>query len=463
VTALDALATTRIARLGPTRQRALFRAVEAAEVAAALFHRHRAGLPARPHPIALTPFLVHRRLLPSLARLADLVHRLQVHAPRLWSDDVGGFRALCPVSETSAAWIARDAARGPAPWQLMIRPDVGLEARGPGVLEPVLYETNSTALAGLYNHAAGVRILRAEVFPRVFTAREARTLVDPPDLLAQVVRWVQTAARRLGRRRLDGVAFVEDTAPVDGYSEVPRLVAAFRAAGIRAEQGTVRELRPGRRGVQLRDMPVDVVYRDLGLDDAGRPTSRKLDGFLDRFDAGAMVPGVAAEFGHKGLLECLERAELARVFTPAERRFLRRVVPWTRVLGARLSEDERGRRIDLLEYARRGRERLLIKPNVGSSGGGVLLGREAGAARWEARINRAVREPGRWVVQARRPGTLRRMLYLRAGQAYAGPCYFSLGLFYAPGDLGLHVRVSREPVVNVARQGAVACAFLVGQ
>ena len=52
------------------------------------------------------------------------------------------------------------------------------------------------------------------------------------------------------------------------------------------------------------------------------------------------------------------------------------------------------------------------------------------------------------------------MVYLRGGRAHAGACYFSLGLFYAPGDLGLHVRVSREPIVNVARQGAVACAFL---
>ena len=463
MTALDRLATTRLARLGAAQRHALFRAVEAAETAAALFHRHRAGLPARPHPIALTPFLVPRSALSGLARLADLVHRAQVHAPRLWLDDVGGFRGLCPVSDATAAWVARDAAHAPAPWQLMIRPDVGLESRQTGALEPVLYESNSTALAGLYNHAAGVRILRAEVFPRIFSPGEARALGDPPDLLALVVRWVRAAARGLGRRRLGGVAFVEDSAPVDGYSEIPRLVAAFRAAGIRAEQGTVWELRRGRHGVRLRDMPVDVVYRDLTFEDAGRPARPTLEGFLARFDAGAVVPGVSGEFAHKGLLEALGRPELGALFTPAERRVLRRAVPWTRVLGPRTSEDPRGRRIDLLEFVRRGRERLLIKPNVGSSGGGMLLGREAGAARWDARIDRAMREPGRWVVQVRRPGTRRRMLYLRAGRAYVGPCYFSLGLFYAPGDLGLHVRVSREPVVNVARQGAVACAFLVGR
>ena len=203
------------------------------------------------------------------------------------------------MSEATAAWVVRDSARPPAPWQLMIRPDVGLEARANGALAPVLFETNATALAGLYNHAAGIVSAR-EVFPRVYTTREAQALADPPDLLALVVRWVQAAARQLGRRRLRGVAFVEDSAPVDGYSEVPRLVAAFLDAGIPAQRGTVADLRRARGGVRLRDMPVDVVYRDVALEDLGTPAGRGLDSFLDRFDAGATLPGVAGEFSQKG-------------------------------------------------------------------------------------------------------------------------------------------------------------------
>jgi hypothetical protein len=284
VTALDRLATTRMTRFSPRRRGELFRAVEAAEARVALFHRYRAGAPAVPHPIALTPFLVRRDQMPGLARLAALVHRIQAHAPALWRADADGFRELCPVSEATARWLASDPGREPAPGQLMIRPDVGLEAGPDGALEPVLFETNATALAGLYNHAAGVRILRAEVFPRVYTARETRALADPPDLLALAVRWVQAAGRRLGRRRLRGVAFVEEAGPVDGYSEVPRLVTAFRAAGIRAERGTVTELRQARGGVRLRDVPIDVVYRDLALEDAGSPQHRGLRGFRDCLD-----------------------------------------------------------------------------------------------------------------------------------------------------------------------------------
>jgi hypothetical protein len=459
VSSLEARLTARITRLDSRRRGALYRAVEAAETRLALFHRHRAGGPARPHPIALTPFVVSRRDLPVLARLAELVHRFQAHAPALYRDAVGDFRALCPLSPTAAAWLARAVAR-PAPWALMIRPDVGLrDGQHPAV--PVLFETNATALAGLYNHWAGADILRRQVFPRVLTAREQRSLADPPDLLALTVRWVRHAARRLGRAR-PRVALIEDPRPLAGYSEVPRLVQAFTTRGARAVHGVPDELRLRRGAVYLRDTPVDVVYRDLGFEDLGPPPARRgaLAGFLDRLDAGAVLPGIAGEFGHKGLLEALVRPEYRRLFTGPERRLLAACVPWTRVLFARLTGGPDGRRVDLAEYVRRHAARLVIKPNVGSSGEGILLGREVSPARWQRRLDRALRQPGAWVVQEWRPTTPRVMTYLRSQRAYAGPCHFSLGLFYAPGDLGLHCRVSRAPVVNVARGGALACAFV---
>ncbi|MBI3455926.1 MAG: hypothetical protein HY002_09090 [Candidatus Rokubacteria bacterium] len=458
---VEDLVTERIARLDPRARRALFQAVEAAEAAVALFHRHRAGAPPVPHPIALTPFIVPRGLLPTLERLAECVHRLQARAPGLYRAGAPGFRALCPLAETTARWLEGDDG-APAPWALMIRPDVGLGAgRGRRRPRPILFETNATALAGLYNHAAGVAILKHEVFPRLLSAAERRRLADPPDLLALTVRWVLRAARRLGLAPPLGLAFLEDAAPVAGYSEIPRLMRAFEARGVRTAHGTAAELRLARGEVYLRDVRVDLAYRDLAYEDLGVPPTRgrRLLGLRTLLARNAVLPGFAGEFGHKGLLECLTRPEYARFFTAAERRLLAVSVPWTRVLSARSAEGPDGRRVDLPEYARRHRTVLLIKPNVGSSGEGILLGRETSAARWEARIARALREPGVWVVQARRPGSRRRMVYLRDGVAHTGPCYFSLGLFYAPGDLGLHCRVSRAPIVNVARGGALACAF----
>jgi hypothetical protein len=449
---LEGQVTTRIVGMARRERGRLFRGVEGAERAVALLHRHGDG-PPQPHPIALTPFVVPAALVPTLARLADCVHRMQAAAPGLYRSDHAGFRSLCPLSEATTPWLAADG-RGPAPWALMIRPDVGLTG-GP----PVLFETNATALAGLYNHTAGVAILKRAVFPRVLTAEERGRLGDPPDLLALTVRWVLAAARRLGRRRDLGVAFLEEADQIAGYSEIPRLIRAFADRGIRTAHGRPEELRVVGGRVRLRGVPVSLAYRDLAYEDLEGAGGR-LGGFRTLHAGGAVVPDVAGEFGHKGLLECLTAPGYAALFSPAERRLLRDCVPWTRVLGGRRSEDPRGRSVDLPEYVRRHASRLVIKPNVGSSGEGILLGGEVPARAWEARIARALREPGAWVVQERRPATPRPMLYLRSGRAFAGPCHSSLGLFYAPGDLGLHCRVSRRPIVNVARGGALACAFV---
>ena len=187
-------------------------------------------------------------------------------------------------------------------------------------------------------------ILKRAVFPRVLTAAERRRLGDPPDLLALTVRWVIAAARRLGRRRDLGVAFLEEADQIiDGYSEIPRLIRAFAARGIRTAHGRPEELRAAGGRVRLRGVPVDLAYRDLAYEDLDGSGGR-LGGFRALHAGGAVVPDPAGEFGHKGLLECLTGPAYAALFSPAERRLLRRCVPWTRVLGGRRVEGPRGAR-----------------------------------------------------------------------------------------------------------------------
>src|SRR5262245_55514506 len=118
---LEERITARLVELPRPERGRLFRAVEAAERAVALFHRDEAGGQPRPHPIALTPFVVPASIVPTLARLADCVHRLQAAAPGLYREDHASFRVLCPLPEATAAWLGGDGAR-PAPWALMIRP-----------------------------------------------------------------------------------------------------------------------------------------------------------------------------------------------------------------------------------------------------------------------------------------------------------------------------------------------------
>jgi hypothetical protein len=440
------------------------RAVEAAERRRRLLHRVRAGARPVPHPIALTPFVVPRHTLPALRRLAATVHGFQAEAPDLYRAGRLEFRRICPLDPTTEAWLHHDgqSARGrrAGGGDLMIRLDVGLGADG----SAVLYESNSTALAGLFNHTTGVEILSRVVLPRLFSPAERRGLKAPPDLLALTLRWVAGAAHRrgLGRGRRPGVAFVEPSGPGDGYSELPAIARYFAAQGARARVGDPRALRVRGERVLLGAVPVDLAYRDVNFADLGPPpvTGRELAGFMELLRRRAVIPGMAGEFDHKGLLECLTSPAYRRFFGGRARQVLARCVPWTRVLWERTTEGLDGGRVDLVRHVLRGKDRLVIKPNRGSSGEGVLIGQRTTAARWERRLHSALAHPGRWVVQAWVEPTPRPMVFLQSGALHSGACYASLGLFYVPGRLGLHCRVSRFQVVNVARGGALACAFV---
>ncbi len=448
---LQSLLVDRLVALPEVERRALRRAVEAAQRRCALRHRVREGEPPVPHPMALCPVVLPAGLVPALRRVARAVHGFQARTPEFYAADVLGFRSLCPLEPAAEAWLSYDLRRSDGR-DLLIRLDVGLAADG----RIGVFETNSTALAGLFNHSAGVRILGDVVLPRLLSPSERRRLRPPPDLLELVFDWV------CGRARPRGVAFIEAAGGGAGWSELPQIARYIAARGVPCGRGVPSSLRLTGDGVRLRRQPVDVMYRDLQFAHLPDPAQcgSKLAGFIDLVRRGHAIPGVSAEFYHKGVLEPMTSAAWGRYFSGGAARLLRQSVPWTRVLWARRTDGPAGARIDLPRYAAACQEHLVIKPNRGSGGEGVVLGREAPARAWDRAIERALREPGRWVVQERFDAPPRPMVYLQESAIHRAPCFLSLGLFYVRGRLGLHGRISPHPVVNVGRGGALACVFL---
>ncbi|KAA2252991.1 hypothetical protein F0L68_33905 [Solihabitans fulvus] len=90
----------------------------------------------------------------------------------------------------------------------------------------------------------------------------------------------------------------------------------------------------------------------------------------------------------------------------AERALVEKYLPWTRILADRRTT-RGGEEVDLVRFAVRNRELLVLKAGLGMSGKQVLLGREAGEAEWEAAVTTAA-ETGTSVVQEFvAPGTCR--------------------------------------------------------
>lgn len=77
-----------------------------------------------------------------------------------------------------------------------------------------------------------------------------------------------------------------------------------------------------------------------------------------------------------------------------------RHIPWTRLVRQGLTRYQ-GERVDLLDFARRNRERLVLKPNDDYGGKGVLLGWETAANEWESALAAALDRPH--IIQERVP------------------------------------------------------------
>ena len=462
VRALDRLATTRIGATRPRRRWELFRAVEAAETGGGALHRYRARAAAVPHPIALTRFVIRENALPGTR--AARRPRPSVRDPRAGSL-AGRRRRLSGRSARERGDCRVDRARcGARAGALAAHDPSRRRARGdgrPARWSPSSYETNATG-----GSRACTTTPRACGSCARRSARAAFSVGAGPrprrsaGSSALVARWVQAAARRVvggaSAGRVRG-----GRAPVDGYSEVPRLVEALpgvrafprRRAGSPsfAESAAACGSGPARG----RRLPRS---RARGYRAADRPASRGLPRSLTR---ARLVPGVAGEFGHRGL-ECLLRPELGVLFTPGERRLLRRACPGRACSAPRVSADVAGRRVDLPEFARRARERLTCR-NVGRAGAACSSAARRGLRDGRRGSTGPCESPGAGSSRPAGPAPGGGWSTFGRGGLTRAPATSRWVSSTPPGDLGLHVRVSREPVVNVARQGAVACAFLVGR
>ncbi len=80
------------------------------------------------------------------------------------------------------------------------------------------------------------------------------------------------------------------------------------------------------------------------------------------------------------------------LFTPEESQAIATHIPWTRVLADRKSYYNDST-IDLLDWIRNNRERLVIKPNDAYGGKGVVLGWEASTDEWDRAIRDGLNAP----------------------------------------------------------------------
>jgi hypothetical protein len=282
---------------------------------------------------------------------------------------------------------------------------------------------------------------------------------DMRDLLWREISHHLASIGRRGRR-LCFVEFDDGGTGPDEQPEVARYLQARFGADICSARPDELEVRRGE--VLCRGAVVDLVYRDcslqelLGVERAGADISAMRQLFREN----RVLSGIAGELDQKAACEVLTDPELcARHFSAAEQRVFRRHVAWTRLLAQRRTVLPDGRSGDLFEFARRSRERLVLKPNRGYGGYGIVVGAGSKPSAWEKELDRASREPGAWVVQSFVELPVHEFPRLENGRVRRDAYYCVMGFAPAGGGLAILGRASPRQVVNVAQRGGL-CAVV---
>jgi hypothetical protein len=279
-------------------------------------------------------------------------------------------------------------------------------------------------------------------------------------LLQDLLEHLEASGRREGQ-----IVLVDPKYAADGPDEPDALAAYFRERhGLSVLHADVSELRLSGDDVWYGDTRVDLAYRDASVLDLLALAEDGVDIAPMRalLRQNRVVSSITAELDQKSCFEVFTDPEMAeRFLTVEEWQVVRRHVLWTRIVSDRRTVSPAGARVELLEYARRERESLVLKPNRSYGGEGVLVGPSAAQSEWERALDRALVDGNRWVVQQVAPIPVKSFHVLdESDRLHVEPFYVVMGFAPSPYGVAMVARASQRSVVNVAQHGGM-CAVMV--
>jgi hypothetical protein len=327
-------------------------------------------------------------------------------------------------------------------------------------------EPNLSGVGGLHLIPTSERIVADLVLPLLQRHDGQLRLEICQDIRDLLMQEVLDHAQALGRKA-QNLCFVEPKYAGSGPDEQEALAGYFHERyGIKVMHADPRELSLRGDEVYYSGEVVDFVYRDYAVSDLIDLEREGVDVSPMRalFKQNRIISSITAELDQKSCWEILTDPHLTqKYFTADERQVFRRHVLWTRILARRETSLPFGQTGDLVEYVRREREGLVLKPNRSYGGEDVFIGHILAQVEWDAAVDRALADKERWVVQRLASIPVSEFPVLAAdGVVHTEPFYTVMG--FAPSKYGLAVlgRASQKQVVNVAQRGGM-CVVMMGR
>jgi carboxypeptidase Taq len=329
-------------------------------------------------------------------------------------------------------------------------------------------EPNLSSVGGIHFSPVAEQLVMRDIVPTLVGHDPGLVIEMPRDQRDLFIQVLIDHARTIGRESCQ-LCFVEAKYVHDGPNEQEVLSDHLsRRHNLTIAHADPRELRVEGEEVYYEDVRIDVAYRDYELRELialEKEIGRPLDAMRLLFRQNRVVSSVVGDFDHKSCFEILTDPAIAEQYFGADdRRLFRRHVLWTRVLGERrttLPDDKEG---DLLDYARKNRELLVLKPNRAYGGTGVMIGASTEEGEWEQALQKAVVQADdpeqSWVVQSATRLPVHEFPVVGPDRRVFGePFYAVMGFAATENGLGTMCRVSQKQVVNVAQRGGLAAVL----
>ncbi len=242
-------------------------------------------------------------------------------------------------------------------------------------------------------------------------------------------------------------------------------VEYYQAMGFNTVFGDPRDFKYDGSRLTLDGKEIHLIYRDA-IDDV------ILDPYWDdsqelvqalRDNAVCFVNPISAASGDwKSILEILTEAQYEHLFTDEENAVHKAHVPWTRTLVTKKT-DYRGEEIDLIPFVRLNKDKLVLKPNDGYGGFGVLVGNVTSQDEWDGLVDQCLDGGIVYTVQDFVTIPVDEFPVVK-GNEYLGfeSKNVNINLWSHDGDFaGAFVRAAAGSVINVHQGGGMVPVFFV--
>ncbi len=207
---------------------------------------------------------------------------------------------------------------------------------------------------------------------------------------------------------------------------------------------------------------IDIIYKRLLVNEY-LPIVEKYPAILDAYRAGAvcMVNSFQCKIIHKkAVFAVLTNEKYAHLFSPDELEKIHAHVPWTRKFRDETTINK-GETVDLVEWTRANKSKLVLKPNDDYGGHGIYIGWVSDEKEWNEAIEVA-RKNGDYLVQERVKTSKEEFPMLDGDKIVMSEQLVDLDplLFY--GKVGsAFTRLSTTELANVSSGGGMVPTFIL--